>query len=336
MGKQIPLIVWIILLLAGCSRTVHVPVMSPSHFMAGQHIQTVAIIDRTDPENEVLHTIKGLLSGQLPSFQEEAVNSTLNGLVNSLNASPRFQVVQTGEKLKSNALFGQWPEPLDWGTIADLCAQYECDAIIALESFSSNFVVTQGTRTEGESDKKVYYANGVAGLKMGFRFYDLKNQSISDAAMYDRNAEWEASGSTILDAIRLLSDNHRQVLDNSYQIGVNYGNRIAPQWTRVNRTFYTKGRGTDFDIGVRMATVNDWEGAREAWQQSVHSPHRRTAGRSAYNLALMYEIKGDLEEARKWAQISYVDYRIRKGRSYVSTLDRRIRERNILEAVQMY
>jgi proline iminopeptidase len=80
------------------------------------------------------------------------------------------------------------------------------DAIISLESFNSDFIVTHGSRSERAADggrratgsvKAEYYAEGIATVKMGFRVYDLANRSISDAHMFDHNAKGEATGSTV-------------------------------------------------------------------------------------------------------------------------------------------
>ena len=118
----------------------------------------------------------------------------------------------------------------------------------------------------------------------------------------------------------------------SAQSGRLYANRISPNWYRANRSFFTKGkRDANFDIGVRRATVNDWSGAMEAWQRSANSSRRKTAGRSYYNLALMYEIQGDLETALIYAQRSFTDYRIKQGRAYSNILRRRIRDAALLD-----
>jgi len=133
-------------------------------------------------------------------------------------------------------------------------------------------------------------------------------------------------------ALANLIDHREAVMQVSEQSGSLYATRISPNWYRANRSFFTKGRrDANFDVGVRRATVNDWTGAMEAWKRSANSSRRKTAGRSLYNLALMYEIQGDLETALKYAQRAFTDYRIKQGRAYSNILRRRIQDAALLD-----
>lgn len=51
----------------------------------------------------------------------------------------------------------------------------------------------------------------------------------------------------------------------------------------------------------------------------------------AYNIAVGYEILGDLFLAHEWAGRSYVDYGNKKGRSYASQLNNRMITEEILD-----
>ena len=53
---------------------------------------------------------------------------------------------------------------------------------------------------------------------------------------------------------------------------------------------------------------------------------RRIAGRAAFNIAVAYEVLGDLEKAREWASKSYVEFNEKRGNDYYNILVYRIRE----------
>jgi hypothetical protein len=327
-----------ILAFSACSRTVYVPVLKPAPVDVGSHIHAIAVVDRATPEKPEEAVVGNVLTGSMPGLNREAAQRAIDGLVRTLDSSPRYGVIRTAERLTTPAPRGNWPPPLNWSEVESLAARYNTDAILVLESFDSDFIVTEGTsavtpKSEGGPVfRRKFYAEGVAGIKLGFRLYDLQYKAISDEYMFNHNARWQAEGNALQMVVGGLIDHRQAVNEASFQSGIVYADRISPKWIRLNRDFFTKGRGNrDFRVGVRRATVNNWEGAREAWHESVNSRRRKTAGRSAYNLALMYEIAGELDIAREWAQHSYTDYGIRKARSYVSKLERRKREQRITE-----
>jgi hypothetical protein len=329
---------FLFIIFGACTRTVYVPVLRPAVVDVGQHIKSIAIVDRTTPEKPAARAIESVLTGSLPGLDREAAQRSIDGLYRTLQNSSRYNIIRTADRLTSPALRGNWPPPLSWSEVESLSAKYQSDAILVLESFDSDFIVTNGTRSvkstkDGEEvARREFYAEGLARVKLGFRLYDLQNMAIADEFMFNHNARWEASGNALQIVMGRLIDHRQAVNDAGFQSGAIYAERISQSWIRVNRDFFTKGRfNPDFKIGARRATVNDWSGAMEAWHRSVQSRNRKTAGRSAYNLALMYEIEGDLYTAREWAQRAFTDYRLKKARKYVSALERRIRTQRLAE-----
>ncbi|MFO8066866.1 MAG: DUF6340 family protein [Bacteroidales bacterium] len=339
MKKLFYLSVFLIFLALSCTRTVYVPVQRPADVYVGSHIKNLAIVNRSIPEDSKLRDATDVLTGSLPGMNQEAAKRAIEGLYRNLQDSYRYDnVVRVTDEYKTPVLWGNWPPVLSWTEIEKISEKYNVDAVIVLESFDSNFIITDGSRNVSKKDSdgkartvREFYAEGVATVKLGFRMYDPAMKEITDEYMYNHAKTWEASGNALQIVLGGLIDHRRAVVETGALSGSVYAGRISPQWFRVNREFYTKGRGNaDFKIGVRRATVNDWEGAMEAWHKSVKSSKRKTAGRSAYNLALMYEIMGDLETAKQWAQKAYIDYGIKKGRNYTNILQRRIRNAELL------
>lgn len=328
------------LFMLSCTRTVYVPVQRPAQVYVDQSVQRVALIDRSETERNAVNITEGIITGTLPGLDEEAAQAAMNGLASSLQEYQRFQAVRTSEQLKSPVtLPGQWPSILDWNHVEQLCRKYDVDGLLILEAFDSNFIVTDGSREvekkeeEGRVRKvREYYAEGVATVTLGFRFYHPASRTVIDEHRYSQNRKWEAKGNLLQLAMTNLIDHREAVMQVSAQSGSLYATRISPHWYRANRSFFTKGKkDANFDIGVRRATVNDWSGAMEAWERSANSSKRKTAGRSYYNLALMYEIQGDLETALTHAQKAYTDYGIKQARSYSNILRRRIQDEALLD-----
>jgi hypothetical protein len=75
-----------------------------------------------------------------------------------------------------------------------------------------------------------------------------------------------------------------------------------------------------------MMETNDWDRAIEALEKAVETGKIKTKGRAAHNLAIVHEIIGDLETAKKWASDAWGLYGEKRSRDYGYLLTRRINE----------
>ncbi len=75
-----------------------------------------------------------------------------------------------------------------------------------------------------------------------------------------------------------------------------------------------------------MMEVNDWDAAKEALFQAVENGHRKTKGKAAHNLAVIFEIEGNFGEAKAWAQEAWGKYKNKDSRDYLYDLNSRIKE----------
>ena len=316
----------------------YVKVLKPAAISVDQHIKSIAIIDRTLAKSNVGGFIEGALTGEGIGLDAEGAQKAMDGLTHILNQSSRFEAKRTAIKLKNTATGATFPPTLDWNEVEKICKANNADALLAIEIFDSDFIVTKGERQGKKKDSDgreitvtEYYAEGVANIKIGFRLYDRANRTIEDEKFFNSTGKWEAKGSSVTDAALQLINRKNAILDVSYDAGAAYGRRITPSWTTVTRYYYKKGKkNNDLKTGARRAQVNDWEGAVAAWEAAAGSHEQKVAGRAAYNLALAHEVLGNLALAKEWAMRSYSDFNNKKGREYANILDRRIREENKL------
>ena len=223
---------------------------------------------------------------------------------------------------------------MQWRRIERLCEKFNCDAILSLEFFDSDFLVTNTEKVKDVKDKNgkitktpYFYAEGIGKVKLGFRVYDSKNKNISDQYMTEHSKKWSAEGKTKQLALAALLSRKDGINYISKDLGMAYAERISPHWITVYRHFYRKPKkDMQFSSGVRKSQVNDWEGALNDWLISLKSTKKKVAKRSMFNAALAYEVLGDLEKAKKMASEAYTIYKLKKARNYVGTLDYRIRE----------
>ncbi len=281
------------------------------------HIQTLAVVNRSEAPKGVLGKV---ITAELPNESKVASQAAIDGFAGFLQESRRFTIQRTGRTLPKEDLPGKFPEPLPWDEVAGLCAEFNAEGLIALEVFNSDYIIP----------------TNMVIVTTGFRLYDVKERRIVDQELYRHETYWRGQVNTVAGAINRLVEKDRAIKDASYQAGVIYGQRIAPTWIPVVRNYYKRSKGDiNIKIGARMMEVNNWDEAIEYLVAAVNTGKRKTRGRASHNLAVVYEILGDLETARLWAQDAWAKYRNKGSKNYSFILGNRIKEQRVLEYQEM-
>jgi len=337
-GLLSPVLLLIIFLSSCATRYVHMPAQRPAFITVPKEVQTLLILDRALPEDKQKEVIGSILSANMPGDRDAGVQAFFKGIEDQINFSGRFEIIKATEALPGNNVSSVFPDPLNWEQIKFLCEKYNADAMITLEVYSTKFLITNGTRMVTKDVNGVnlplpqIYAKGVATADIGIRFYDPAIEKIVDEMTFSQKSDWEASGGSVADAIKLLIDKTEAVKGVSYDAGVRYGIRIAPRPITITREFYQKPkRNESLARGRRQADARLWKDAAETWQNGISSANRKTAGRLAYNTAVAYEVLGEFDLAIEWAQKAYVDYGNKKAKEYSDMLHYRLRQENILD-----
>ncbi|WP_375579724.1 DUF6340 family protein [Marivirga tractuosa] len=329
---------------SSCMKSVSINTLRPADISIPNDIQSIVLVDRTAYEKDAVGIIEGIITGEGINEDQDGVMTMFSSLQNSLRVSPRFNVVLASEKLRGQNILGSFPDPLDWRQVDQLTRKYNTDALLAIEIFDSNFIVTNGkrknTRTvededgnKREEEYTEFFAEGVGNTRIGIRLYDAKNRTVIDQDIYTQNKTWEASATSLKEALAQLVSKSQATKYLAQSVGNTYAAKIAPMPVRISRSYYAKPkRNAYISKGARQASVNQWETAIATWKTGLRkTSDTKESGRMAYNIAVGYEIIGDLFLAHEWAGRSYVDYGNKKGRSYASQLNNRMITEEILD-----
>lgn len=333
-----------IFLMQSCtsSRTVTMNVTRPADIDLPDKIKTLVILDRSKFKKGLLNIAEGILTGELPNEDKNAAAHGINSLHNMLAQSPRFVVVRAQERWEGNNVGAAFPAKLSVGEIRQICTRYGGDALVAMELFDTDFIVTNGSRQvkktvgSGKERKEVmvneYYAEGLGSLKLGLRIYDGQRGTILDEKFYKESRTWSETGSSKRDAVAQLINKVDANIYLAREISADYAYRIAPQPIRVSRTFYSKSKKSpEIAQGARYADVGNWEKAAEVWRSGIEYAREKEAGYLAYNIAVANEVLGDTDLAIQWAEEAYTLYGNSKARQYAGILKRRQQQDRIAE-----
>ncbi len=324
------------------SAWVKLTLAKPAEIALPAHLKSLAIIDRTEEVENSKTKIEEVITGEAFQQDEQAVGRLVDGTYDLCANYQRFTLIRTGERHISDGTKNVFPAPLNWTEVEHICKKYNSDGIFSIEIFDSDFLVTSNPlknikdAVETGDPTPQFNATGVAVVNIGIRLYDLKSKTIVDEYRTTHRLNFNASGTTVDAAVKSLLDKVEAVKQASYETGFNYGKRISPWYYKVTRYFYNKPKKSKLlQQGVRKSEVADWKGAIESWEKVLTSKNKKdkkAVSEAAFNIAVAYEVLGDLEKAKEWAAKAYTEYEDKDANDYYRDLQNRIREENVLKS----
>ena len=310
MMKKIFITLLIASLLSSCiTSSVVLDVQRPADITVSQDIQNVVIANRSRPSKANLagNIVEGLISGEGIGHDRQGAEYCIEGLSDMLVRSERYTLKNpVGIQLKGTGT-AAFPAPLNWKEVSSICASYNAEALLVLETFDSDSRIIVGkpiTRTRKKKGKKVkelrYPATLIMDIQSGWRIYNVQNKNIVDENRFTEQKDFIAYGSSPEEAISRLPSKSIAIKESGIFAGQQYGFRISPMWVKVRRTYFT-GKHSDLKLAKGYVKSGDWDAAIEIWKALVNNLDKKIARRSTYNMALASEIKGGLDTAIEWA-----------------------------------
>lgn len=340
MHKKVFLLSLISILIASCCcgpSRVSFQALESAEISLPQNVQKILVINRYRPtkHNNWGNIIEGMLTGEKPMQDRRGAEAALSGMEAQLLQSPRFSIVHANEELFGTGT-AWFPEPLSSDVILDLCKRYNTDAVVCLEAFDSDkqFQLTPQYHPAVESSKTAAYTSYIAKrsaqITVCWRLYEGKTANLLDEHRMSNQDKWTREDRVQQNAINGLP-NEVTVMENLGRVsGAKYANRIAPNWVTISRKIYTKG-DESFKTGKRYMETKKYDDAIAIYKTALQNPKSKIQGKAAYNIAVAFECKSDLKEAKSWASKAYNDYGFKDGLSYTHTIDARIEDQERVE-----
>ncbi len=315
-------------------RSTSLRVLQPAQFKVPDHIAKIAVVDRSKPSKGWVNVLEGLITGEAIGQDRQSRAEAVRGLTDALHRTPRFSVISTGIEMTGSTAGGSMPAPLSWTEIQRICADYGADAVVAIESFDSDNSTTTQMRQHKKKNKDGsttttvdYEATMRTDVRMGWRFYDPTAKMIFDEIVTDDFLKNDARGGTERSAISSLPSQVSVTRKVAFIVGQEYGMRIAPTFIQVSRQYYPKAKGysTQMEQATRFAQAGNWDRAADIWKkiEATATDNPKAAGRAAYNMAVVAEVKGNLDIALEWANKSWTKYGNKKARTYIDVIRQR-------------
>lgn len=221
---------------------------------------------------------------------------------NSIQLSPNF--------LNTSTDFGSI-NYLGNETINELCKMQGADVVISLDRIKVKDDITEFSIAETgsylstlevkyESSWSIHYPN-----KPEFNAIQFKDTIYWESESYFRNK-----------GIKELPNRADALIDGALYVGQKTVNRLVPYWEKVDRYFFHPNKKL-FRQAMDSVYVKNWESAIATWKLALNkSKSNWIKAQAANNIAIAYEIDGNVEKALEYAthsyyyidELSFVDY----------------------------
>ena len=317
---------------ASCAtQELYLNVTHPAPVTIAPEIKTVGIIDRSTPTDQTrsLDVIDKVLTLEGAALDSIGTLEAIKGVTEELAANDRFNEVKLldGLKFRTSGLGGM-PMPLTWDQVEGICRENGTEALFALELYDTDTRISYSTEPGkvktplGDIPVLNHNASMETLVKTGWRIYSPSDRAILDEHINAESVIFAGKGINPVAAVAGMIHRKDAVKEVSRKAGHIYALRLIPYRLRVTRDYFVKGTD-NFKIAKRRAQLGKWDDAAELWEKETENPKMKIAGRAHYNMAIISEINGNIDDAIAWAQKAYSDYRNKPGLRYVRILENR-------------
>ena len=338
--RQFAIVILATILFVSCkTNELYINVLQPAPVTLPSGIKKVGIINRSMPTDEtsLADALDKALSLESADLDRDGAWESIAGLSEELQANERFNEIKLLNDISFRAsAIGALPPPLTGRLVDSLCNVTGTDALFALERFDTDTRVDFATPA-GNIETPLGNIP-VIGLevtmeifiKTGWRIYAPSGSVVIDEISFTESLIYKSKGSNPVAAVEALTGRIDAVKEVSRNAGNRYAMRILPYRLRVTRDYFVKGTN-NFEIAKRKAQTGKWDEAGKLWEVETSNPDMKLAGRACYNMAIINEINGDLENAIYWAQKAYEDYNTKQALDYIRILENRISKNELLK-----
>ncbi len=262
----------------------------------------------------------------------QTVDTLLKATGELLFESGRFDFVipeNRFPKIENTSLMaGEMP----WNEVRELCDTFKTDAVLSLDYFKTrviteydktvNFeVFSNNFRDEARAEMKVSY-------EALFRIYDPSVEKVIMRKFMRDTVIWNGVDRSARDLFYWFTPVKQALTEAGIAIALDLSGEISPTWLKDRRSYFANG-DANLKSAAPLVNSGQWEQALALWMNTAETSNSKSIkSKAEFNIALAYEMLGDIDSAIDWAMKSYTTmYRINTY-NYLETLEQRKKQTN--------
>ncbi|MBN2635077.1 MAG: hypothetical protein JXR61_02320 [Prolixibacteraceae bacterium] len=221
---------------------------------------------------------------------------------------------------------------LPWVDVKNLCAMYNTDALISLD-YLKTYVSTSLERESGFNPfEGGFYSAAVARMNVNYealiRIYDPKQEKVLIRKLIQDTLFWIDYDQSVGSLFSRFTPVKNALFEAGIAIALDFSDEITPNWDYSRRLFFGKGN-SNLKKAAPLIMNNQLEAAMALWMETAeNSKSKNKRSKAEFNIALGYELQGDLNKAAEWALKSYNTMYRPNTYEYLEVLKRRMDAQN--------
>lgn len=183
-------------------------------------------------------------------------------------------------------------------SVKALCDRYNTDVVLSLDRFKVNDKITELYY----GDTYTYYDALVARYESQWSIHYPDREKFETTIFRD-TIYWDSESPQRKKAIAALPKRTDALIDGALYVGRNSIKRLIPYWDKADRYFFNANSGA-LKNGMDSVYVKNWTAAIDIWTKGLSKRNLSAKAKLANNIAVAYEITGDVEKAIEYAQKS--------------------------------
>lgn len=288
MKKSIALITWVLgMLLASCSsiQTISFDQLQAGDISFPDAVRKVAIVNNMpviEPEN----TSRGVIS---PELEGDGKVATEHLAENVANVNYFDQVIICDSAFRAADTVPRANVILTQEEVDRLAEELGADMILSFDRL--NIQTRPGVMLYPDYPMPVNSVDAVVSPVIR-AYIPQRDKPLFTVAKQD-TISWDASDPQLSD---------KKIVEEASEYAAFMPiDHLLPHWNELTCPYFDGGCVEMRDAGVCLRE-NDWDGARDLWQTVYEKRKGQQQMKAAFNLALYYEMKDDVVQAKEWLQ----------------------------------
>lgn len=220
-------------------------------------------------------------------------------------------------------------------SVKKLCQTYHANAILSLDKIKVNDELSEYYI----ADNSTFLAVLEARFETKWSIHYLNKPEVTPIEFSD-TINWESESYNRKQTMKDIPNRTNALIDGALNVGRKSVNRFVPYWDKVDRYFFNTSNKY-MKRGMDSVYVKNWKSAIALWQTVYDkTTNQKTKAMAANNIAIGYEISGDIDKALEYGTKAYyslgemtiVDYNLfMRLADYVNELTQRKYEISIVK-----
>ncbi|MFW5755397.1 MAG: DUF6340 family protein [Tangfeifania sp.] len=296
-------------------------------------IVTQAVDEKfTDLEADSLQTIfyEQRFNYDTVIYDRQMADTTLKVVGELLFESGRYDyVIPENRFLKpfNNSFSGL---TMPWDTVKNLAETYETDAVLSLDHLKTRVITDYGNETYFDAFNDGFYSAAQAQMQIIyealFRVYDPVDEKITIRETMRDTLIWEDADASARNLFSRFTPVKQALTEAGIAIALELSEKVAVIWRTEQRVYFNNGND-NLKKASQLVNNGNWQDAIALWIETAENSNSKSLkSKALFNIAVGYEMLGNVDEAISWALKSYDTMYRQATYDYLQTLERRKKE----------